>query len=193
MATPHVTSGPRFGQELRDLRSQWFWFLLFGIALVVLGIVAIGAAFLATMITVVAFAILLMIAGVLSIVGAFWVQKWSGFFLQLLGGILYLVIGLFMVRHPLAAAAGLTLMIAALLLAGGAVRIAIALTQRFESWGWMMVNGIVSVVLGFLIWMQWPEASMWLIGLFVGIDLLFHGWTWMMFALTLKSFRAPAE
>ena len=53
----------------------------------------------------------------------------------------------------------------------------------------MLLNGVISLALGIMIWRQWPESSLWVIGIFVGIDMLFNGWSLIMLALTLRSCR----
>jgi uncharacterized membrane protein HdeD (DUF308 family) len=177
---------------LQSLRANWGWFLALGIALIVLGTLAIGAAFIATLAVAVTFGILLLIGGGVQIASAFWARRWSGFFLQLLVGILYVVVGALMVEHPIGAAAGLTLMLAAYFLAAGLLRIVVALTERFHNWGWVLLNGVITLVLGVLIWRQWPESSLWVLGLFVGIDMIFSGWSWVMLALALRSLPRQA-
>ena len=104
----------------------------------------------------------------------------------MLAGILYVVVGLLMTEHPTATAAGLTLMVAASLLVGGSLRIAISVVDRFHGWIWSLCSGIITLLLGVLIWRQWPASGLWVIGLFVGIELMINGWTWVMLALALK-------
>jgi uncharacterized membrane protein HdeD (DUF308 family) len=176
-----------FAAELHELRRNWGWFLVLGIGLIIVGMLAIGAAFVATLATVLTFGILMLVGGGIEIVSAFLAQRWSGFFLHLLAGVLYLVVGFFMIAHPVAAAAGLTLMLAALFLAGGLFRIILSLSHRFPGWGWTLLNGVITLLLGFLIWRGWPEAAFWVIGLFVGIELIFAGWSWVMLALAVRN------
>ena len=71
-------------------------------------------------------------------------------------------------------------------LVGGLFRIIGSLMYQFPHWGWTLVGGIINLALGIMIWEQWPEASLWVIGLFIGIDLIFTGWTWVMLALSVK-------
>ena len=182
---------PRPG-AIEVLRRNWGWFLAFGIAMIVVGTLAIGASFVATLATVIAFGMLLLFGAAVQVVGALFSRKWSGFFLQLLAGLLYLVVGALMLSHPVRAAAGLTLMIAAILLVGGMFRIIVSMTERFESWGWVFLNGAITVLLGVLIWRQWPWSGLWVIGLFVGIELIFCGWSWVMLALSARRI-APRE
>jgi uncharacterized membrane protein HdeD (DUF308 family) len=168
------------------LRKSGLWLLVLGVLLIVVGLVAISSSFIATLATVVMLGILLMIGGAVEIVDAFLGRGWRGFWMHLLAGILYLVLGFLLVQRPLEAAAFFTLMIAAAFLAGGLFRIIVALSERFYGWGWVFLNGIVTLVLGILIWREWPEAAFWVIGLFVGIDMLFDGWSLVITALTIR-------
>ena len=186
---PYFLSG--VAEEQQELRHNWGWFLALGIALIVVGVCAIGSAFLATLSTVMMFGILVLAGGGVEIVSSFSARHWGGFFLHLLAGILYMVIGFLMVTRPLAAAAGLTLMLAALFFVGGVFRIVAALANRFHGWGWVLLNGVVTVILGVMIWQEWPEASFWVIGLFLGIDLVFAGVSWVMLGLAARTI--PAE
>jgi uncharacterized membrane protein HdeD (DUF308 family) len=128
-----------------------------------------------------------MIGGGVEIVDAFLGRGWRGFWMHLLGGILYVVLGFLMVQHPAPAAAIFTLMLAAAFFVGGLFRIVVALSERFYGWGWVLLNGVVTLILGVMIWRRWPEAAFWVIGLFVGIDMLFAGWSLVITALTIRS------
>jgi uncharacterized membrane protein HdeD (DUF308 family) len=172
--------------ELQSLRDNSGWLLALGLALIVLGVLALGSEFttLAVMLT---FAVLLLVSGGVEIAAAFWARRWGGFFLHLLFGILYLVVGLLLIEHPGVAADALTLMLAASFLVGGLLRIAVALTHRFSNWGWVLLNGVVTFLLGVMIWRRWPDASEWVIGIFVGVELIFTGWSWVALALAVRS------
>src|SRR5262249_24854355 len=171
-----------------SLRKNWWLMLLFGIGLLVVGTFAVVVSqFIATLTTVIMFGSLLLVGGVLQVVGAFYARQWGGFLLQLLAGILYLIVGFLMIEHPIEAAVGLTLMIAAALLVGGLFRIIISLAERFPNWGWVLLNGVITLVLGIMIWRRWPGDSVWVIGLFVGIEMIFCGWAWVMLGIALRS------
>lgn len=178
------------GAEREGLRKLWLLMLVLGVALIVVGLLAMSATFVATLATVVMLGFLFLIGGVVSVVNAFWARRWRGFWVNLLAGILYLVVGFLMTQRPLASAATFTLMIAAALLIGGLFRIALAAVERFHGWMWALLNGVVSVVLGVMIWREWPESAYWVIGLFVGIDMLFAGWAWVMTALAVRNLAA---
>ncbi|HJS08311.1 MAG TPA: HdeD family acid-resistance protein [Pirellulales bacterium] len=176
-----------------ELRRNWGWLLAWGVALIVIGLFAIGFSFSATLGTVVAFGTLAMVGGVAEIVGSFWAKQWGGLVLKLLAGVLYIVVGMLMLAHPIGAAAGLTLMIAAALMVSGLLRVIVAVLHRFSGWPWVVLNGVITLVLGVMIWRQWPESALWVIGLFLGIDLVFSGWTWVMLALAVRSIPATGE
>lgn len=179
-------------QELEHLREHHTWLMGLGIGLVVLGLICITASVIATLAVAVTFGVVLMLGGALEVISSFFARKWQGFVLHLLSGILYLVVGLLMIEHPVRAAAALTLMLAAVFLVGGALRMVYAAMQQFPSWGWTFFSGLVSFILGVMIWRGWP-GDFWFIGLFLGIELLFNGWTWIMLSMVLKSMPAPSE
>jgi uncharacterized membrane protein HdeD (DUF308 family) len=171
---------------LDEVRSSWLWFLVLGIVLIVLGLIALAVPQIATGAAVLVFGVLMLIGGALQIAQAIWTRRWSGFFLHLLAGILYVVVGLMLVAHPMAGGVGLTLVLAFFFIVGGAFRMTAALMVRFRSRLWVFLGGLITFVLGVLIWAQWPESGLWVIGLFIGIDLIFNGWTWVMIALAAR-------
>ena len=117
----------------------------------------------------------------------FWGRRWRGFFLHLLAGVVYFIAGVFMIENPIAAAVGLTLLVAACLLVGGILRIVLSVAERFDGWRWILLNGLISLLLGVSIWRQWPLSGQWVIGLFVGIEILFSGLSWLMLGLAVRS------
>jgi len=177
-----------------ELRRSWGWYLVLGIALVALGAIAIGSAFLMTIASVFFFGWILLIGGVMEVVHAFWHKRWAGFFLDLLTGILYVVAGWMMITNPQESALLLTLLIAMFLVFQGVFRIVAALAVRYPHWGWVLLDGVVSLLLGVLIWRRWPVSGLWVIGLFVGIEMLLNGWSLVMLGLTGRNLpeEAPA-
>jgi len=175
------------GVGAAELKRSWGWFLALGIALIVLGLFALSWSVLTTILSVEVFGWLLLFSGILSVVHAFLRRRWGGFFLELFAGILYLVVGLMLVGNPAAGAVALTLLIALSLLIGGIFRIVTALMVRFHHRFWLLLNGVISLLLGLMIWQQWPVSGLWVIGLFIAIDLIFYGWSLVMLGLTVKS------
>ncbi|SFJ47721.1 HdeD family acid-resistance protein [Planctomicrobium piriforme] len=173
--------------DLQGLKKDWYWLLVLGLSLVVLGTIAITVPFFATVEVVTILGILMLMAGIAQVISAFQTARWKGFLLQMLMGILYSVSGFLILENPVEGAAGLTLLMAAFFFTSGVFRIAVAMTERFHGWGWTLLNGAVNVLLGLVIWQQFPVSALWMIGLLVGIELLFNGWTWVMLAFAVKN------
>jgi uncharacterized membrane protein HdeD (DUF308 family) len=175
--------------ELEAIQGHWAWILALGIILIVVGTVAVSMPLWATLTTALAFGILLLMGGIAQLIGAFWTREWSGFFLVLLMGILYLVLGVMFLRHPGEALVAMTLLLTCGLMVSGLFRIIGSLIYRFPHWGWTLVGGVINLLLGIYIYSQWPLDSFFVLGLFVGIDLIFTGWTWVMLSLAVKDAR----
>jgi uncharacterized membrane protein HdeD (DUF308 family) len=173
--------------ELQHVRNQWWCFLLLGIALVVVGAFCIAEPLVPSLASVVALGFLLMAAGIIQVVSSFWAGKWSGMLLHMLIGVLYGVVGYMIIDAPGLSMLLLTKFIAIFLVVTGVFRIVAALFVRFQDWGWVLVNGCVTLLLGIIINRQLPEAALWVIGLFIGIEMLFNGWAWIMLAIGLRS------
>jgi uncharacterized membrane protein HdeD (DUF308 family) len=178
--------------ELNALRGHWLWFVLLGVALIVLGVIALGAVVIASLATAVAIGAILLVGGVAETTGAFWCRGWSGIFFHLLSGVLSIVIGALFLRAPVDALLALTLLLSRLLFVGGIFKIIAALTYRFAAWGWPLLSGIIDVILGVMIWREWPASALWVIGLFVGINLLFRGFNWIALGLSVRALPYPA-
>jgi uncharacterized membrane protein HdeD (DUF308 family) len=177
-------------EERVNLRRVWWLFLALGLVSIIVGFLAISATFVATLASVMVFGVLLLVAGIAEVVHAVMVRNWRGFALHLLSAALYLIVGLFMLEDPVRAATVLTLLIAAGFFVAGLLRIVFSLAERFPAWGWVVLNGVIDLILGGIILSGWPESSLWVIGLLLGIDLLFHGWSWVILALSVRTYGA---
>ncbi len=187
MSTDVTQSRPAGTHELHPLRDQWWCFLLLGIALVVFGSICIIEPLVPSLASVVFLGFLLMAGGIMQIVSSFWAGKWSGMLLHILIGVLYAVVGYMIVDAPVVNMVMITKFIAIFLIVSGVFRIVSALVVRFQDWGWVLLNGGVTLLLGIIINRQLPEAALWVIGLFIGIEMLFNGWAWVMLALGLRA------
>lgn len=183
-----MTNLRNYLRDIEDVREHWGWFLALGILLIVLGLGVIGSSFIATLFSVVILGIFLLGAGIVQIVQAFLARKWTGLFLSLLLGCLYLITGFLCVTRPGVAAISITLWIAALLFVAGLFRMLTALILRFDQWGWVFFNGLVTFILGALIYADWPVSGLWVIGLFVGVDLILSGWSWVVLSTTARKY-----
>lgn len=173
---------------LEEVKRNRGGFLVLGILLVIFGTLALGCTFTLTKFSVMIMGWLMIGAGVSQAIHAFWKERgWGGFFVDLLMGLLYVVVGFMVVGNPQATAISLTLIIGMFLMFDGIFRIATALSVRFPHWPWTLLNGVVSLMLGLMIWRQWPLSGLWVIGLFVGIQMILNGWSFVMLSLAAKN------
>lgn len=172
--------------------KYWAWFLICGIAIAALGIFAISASVMTTLITIILLGILLLICGVVVILDAlsFWRGKGSAFYLHIIMGIMYLIAGYFLIKNPIAGSISITLLLGIFYLILGIFRLAYSASLKLFNWGWSFFNGLITLLLGILILANWPASSLFILGLFVGIDLLFCGLAYMMIGLTARKFAS---
>ena len=183
----------RFQEGIEELGHRWGGYFVLGALLLVLGIFAASYAYYTTVASVLVFGWVLIFAGVLLGVMSVTSGKWSGFLLSLAAGILSAITGVMLLRAPLSGAATLTLLIATFLGVAGIFRVVSSLALQFPNWGWSLLSGIVSIVLGGLLVGSWPQISLWFLGFYVGIDLIVHGFSWCMFALSVRSLSREIE
>jgi uncharacterized membrane protein HdeD (DUF308 family) len=173
-------------EGLEQVRRHWGWYLALGVLLMVLGVIAVGFPLLTELATMVFFGWLLIISGIAQGILAFQVRNWGGFFLHLLGAILEVVVGVLVLRAPVQAILVITLLLAAYLLVGGLFRLTAPLLMRLPGAGLIALGGFISVLLGIMVASEWPSSALWFIGICVGVDLIFHGASWVSFALAAR-------
>jgi uncharacterized membrane protein HdeD (DUF308 family) len=174
----------------QELAQYWGWFLALGIALLALGVAAVARAFTATIVSMLFFGWLLVIAAAIEIVQAVMVGHWSGFFHHLMAAILFGVIGVLLVARPLISAEALTLVMGVFFLIGGLFELVGSAIISPAGWGWQALDGIITIALGVLVLAQWPASGLWVIGLFIGIDLIFYGAAWIALSLGWRTMGA---
>ena len=172
--------------DFSRLDQKWIWFLLLGIAFIVLGVSCFIFAPAATLATVMVFGWIVIIGGIIELVQTFYTRGWQGVFLHLIAGLLGVVIGFLVVTHPVAGALGWTLLFAAFFTVFGILRIVGASLLKFPTWQWAVLDGILGTLLGFLLWAEWPWSGLWFLGLALGIFLTMRGWSYLMLALALR-------
>ena len=178
---------------LEDLHHKWGWFLALGIALIVLGIIALGVMPAATMATVIVLGWLMVFSGIVEAVHGFQVRGWGGMFLHLVAGILGVLIGLLIATHPVAGALAWTLLFASFFTVIGIFRMIAAIRLKFPNWGWAVFDGTITLLLGILLWADWPWSGFWFLGLSVGISLMLRGWSYVMLAFAIRGVAAPKQ
>jgi uncharacterized membrane protein HdeD (DUF308 family) len=160
-------------------------FIFLAVLVIIAGIAAIAFPVLGSLAVELWTAIVFVIAGVAQTIHSFVVRSWGGFFLGLLVGLLYLAAGVVLWLNPLAGVVTLTVFLAAVLVVDGAFRCILAFQVRPRAgWLWLLFGGIVGIVLGIMIWEQLPSSALWVLGLLLGINLVFSGFAFLMLSAT---------
>jgi uncharacterized membrane protein HdeD (DUF308 family) len=163
------------------------WGIGVSILLIILGIVAIALPFVAGLAVSAIVGWMLIFGGVVHLAAAFHVRGAGAVLWEILVGLVYLVGGGYMLFHPLIGIATLTLFLAAVFLAEGVFEIVAFFGIRGQTnSGWMLFDGIITILLAGLIWFHWPSSSVWAIGTIVGISLLMSGVKWLMISLASR-------
>lgn len=169
--------------------KNWGLFVIWGLVLFILGLFAISASAFTTIISVAIVGFLIFLAGIVITVDTFtfWWKKWTGFFIHLIYSILYLCVGIMLIKNPVEGSISLTLLLGIFYVIAGMCRLVFSSTLKTPNWGWATFNGVITLLIGILILSSWPASSLFIIGLFIGIDLLFTGWAYMMMGFAAKS------
>ena len=187
-----MESDSNYGVSLPDdviaVQRYWGYFLAAGVILISLGIVVLGAPFFTALAIETLLGWVLVIGGIIHGLHAFWTREWRGFILEFLSGVLYLVAGVLLLKYPLHSVLTLTLLLAAFFLIEGIFKVVLALQNRSTpGWVWLLFSGILALILAGIIWTGWPVSGLWVIGVLVGIYLIFGGTAIVAFALAARN------
>jgi uncharacterized membrane protein HdeD (DUF308 family) len=164
------------------------WSVVVSILMILAGVLAIGLPVAAGIAVNIVVAWLLVFAGVAHLVFGWHLRAIGGIVWQVLLGVLYIGIGVYLLAHPVAGLATLTLALAIYLFAEGVLELILAFQVRSrQARGWLALDGVVTLILGFMIWRTWPASTEWAIGTLVGISMIFSGATRLMFSLAARS------
>jgi uncharacterized membrane protein HdeD (DUF308 family) len=178
-----------------SLHEHWVLFLIEGVILLVLGAAAIVVPQLATLALAIFLGWLFLVSGIVGVITTVWLRHAPGFVWSLLSAVLAIVVGVALVGWPASGALSLTLVVTAFFFVEGVASVMFALEHKRSlsgRWGWMLGSGIVDLVLGVLLLVGFPGAAVWLIGLMVGINLVFGGISLIAMALHARS-AAPVR
>lgn len=189
MSTPSEASNPpSLGTHLIPLRRNWGWLMAEGIVLIILGVFGLGAVALLSLASAIWFGAMIFVGGIVVLIDAFRHQGWKSRLWHILIGVLYIAVGVMTFVNPLVATASLTLLAGAALVATGVLRLIMAFQNReLPYWGWVAASGALSLLLGGMILAQWPGSSLWVLGTFLAIELIFQGWAAIALARAIRS------
>jgi uncharacterized membrane protein HdeD (DUF308 family) len=160
---------------------------LWGVSLIILGMLAVGSPFLAAVAINAVIAWLIVLAGVVHLIVAFHTREAGGLIWRLLVGLAYVFFGAYLIAHPTLGVASLTLVLASLFLVEGILNIALFFRMRsFQGSSWVLIDGIITLLLGLMIYAQWPSSSAWAIGTLVGVSMIISGVTRVLLSLAVR-------
>ncbi|KRR05774.1 HdeD family acid-resistance protein [Bradyrhizobium valentinum] len=189
-STSDTQRGPEAGSDTAPLRAKWGWIVALGVVYLIAGFIALGSVAMATFVSVLVVGVMMIIAGVAEVFGAFQIKSWGKFLLWALLGVLYIIAGFVTFQNPLLAAVLLTLVLGASLLVSGIMRIVLAFSMKREApWIWVALSGVITLLLGVLILLRWPVSSLYILGLFLAIDLIMAGAGWIGLGFGLRRAR----
>ncbi len=181
----------RTSSSVAPLRAKWGWIVALGVVYIVAGFIALGSMFLATVASVLMVGVMMIIAGVAEVINAFQMKSWGKFLVWALLGLLYVFAGFVTFENPLFAAVLFTLMLGVSLVVSGIVRIFLAFSMKSETpWLWVALSSVITLLLGLLILARWPINSVYILGLFLGLDLIIAGAGWVGLGLSLRRGQA---
>jgi uncharacterized membrane protein HdeD (DUF308 family) len=189
---PNLTPANAVAYQAEMLRRFWRVLLLLGIGLVLLGLTALSCMSLAKDVAIWYLGIVLVVSGIANISYGWQARGWEGAYLSMLAGVVDLGIGLLMFLETEKVAVIITLLLAMFLFINGLFRILAAVSLRFPSWPWALATGALAMLLGVAIWRRWPLDADYVIGLFLGIDLLARGWVLIMLGLAVRPLAGKA-
>jgi uncharacterized membrane protein HdeD (DUF308 family) len=161
--------------------SPWVCALL-GIVLIAAGILVLGDVMIATLLSAIFIGATAIVAGAFEIVHAFWTKGWGGFAWQIILGVVYVAFGIVLTTQPVTGALALTYVFGLLLVVSGVVRILVGFRKSTGTDWIMLLSGVFGILAGLVILSGWPMTGLWVLGFLLGVDLVFHGIAWFIFA-----------
>lgn len=184
MANSKEVYSPKVG----ELKRNWGWILGLGIFFLILGCIGMSMAIGLTLVSMLFFGALLIVGGISHIVDVFKYKEWKGMIWQALIAVLYIIGGCIVIYDPFLASTLITAILAGVLIVIGITRIIMAVSLKdSKGWAWLFLAGITAIILGVLIMIQWPISGLWVIGLFIAIEMIVNGWTYIFIALSLRA------
>jgi uncharacterized membrane protein HdeD (DUF308 family) len=175
-----------------DVKKSTAWVIFLSVVLIILGILAIIAPAIASAFFTAMMGWIALISGIVMVVQSFRSHPVRGFWLNLIVGIFYAVAGLYILFNLGAALLALTFAFGVLFVVEGIFTIIMAFTQKAgRGLSWLVVlNGVVTLILGIMVLNGWPFSALWLIGLYVGISLLLSGVSLLAASLAVRKATA---
>jgi uncharacterized membrane protein HdeD (DUF308 family) len=172
--------------QVPEHRGRWKWFLALGAFLLVFGTAGISVTTLLTWASMLVLAPMLLASSFIQLMTGLFAEKGKERLLLLIAAGLEAVLGFLILAHPLQRVVSLVALVAVFFVAIGLVRLARSLATRSRARAWIVMTGVIALLLGFSVWMDWPVGQVWLVGLCISIDFICHGASWSALALAAR-------
>lgn len=176
----------QFGDKIRKNRG---WLLFMGIVMVILGTVGLSMEVTLTIVSVLYFGVLILVGGIVMLIDAFRAGEWKGKLWHILIALCYMAAAIVMIVNPAASAVWITLFLAGFFVVTGLFRLIIGFQSRgaVTNWGWIVFAGLISIALGGIIFAEWPVSGLWVIGMFIAIELILQGFSMISIAWAARA------
>ncbi|MGA2861664.1 MAG: HdeD family acid-resistance protein [Steroidobacteraceae bacterium] len=177
---------------LTTVHDHWKLFLFQGILMLILGMLAVALPNISTLEIELLVGWLLIVGGFFRAATIFGKRHMPGFWWSLLSAVLAVALGTILIARPLQGVITLTIVMTVFFVIEGVAAVLIALEYRryLRNWSWTLLSGLINLVLAYLIWNGWPSTATWVIGLYVGINLIFLGVQLIMTAIAARGLRS---
>ncbi len=176
-------------QVAGEVRKNRGWLMFMGIVMVILGVIGLSMEVSLTVVSVLYFGFLVVFGGVVMLIDAFRAGEWASKLWHVLIALVYIAAGIVMITNPAASAVWITLFLASFFVITGVFRLIIGFQARgrVDNWGWIVFAGVISMLLGLVIFAQWPVSGLWVIGMFVAIELILQGFSMISIARAVRA------
>jgi uncharacterized membrane protein HdeD (DUF308 family) len=175
-------------------RTRWRWFLALGVALLLLGLAGAGATTFLQLTSVILFGPMLLASSFSQVFTAYFTEQGRESVLHFVAAGLEALLGFIIMAHPLQDEVSLIALIAVFLMVGGLLRLARALVTHGHGRAWVVMTGVMALLLGLSLWLGWPFAELWFVGLCIALDFVCHGASWSVRAWAeSKHLQSPAS
>ena len=182
-----TVSGQVLSPDADALRGKSGWIAALGVVFVIGGAIALSSIAMTTVVSVFLVGVIMVVCGVAEVFNALQLRSWGKMAFWLLVGLLYIVAGILTFENPLLAAKALTLFLGASLIVAGIAKIIVASdTKGRPSWYFIVLGGVVTLLVGAVILAKWPFGSLYILGIFLAVDLIVTGGGWIAFGLGMK-------
>jgi uncharacterized membrane protein HdeD (DUF308 family) len=182
-----TVSSPAVSSSTEPLRAKSGWIVALGVVYLAAGAIALSSVALATVVSVFVVGIMMVVSGAAEVINAFQVKSWGKFALWLLLGLLYIAAGILTFENPLLTAKLLTLILGVSLVASGVAKIVLGFSMKTGMpWPVVVLAGVITLLLGLVIVAEWPFGSLYILGIFLAVDLIITGVGWISIGLGLK-------